>query len=159
MSSLNPERNENAYDCLTAAMISKAVCRLLIIALFALVGCTHKRTNSEARSLLVGEWNLHLGRDCANYDVASDKLILHSDGTFEQHTVSKRGSHYNAPAEKWAFNPDHDVFLDSRKDFFNSQPANEFVGVRKGEGLIVDFRNPIVILLNPDQDCFYTKAK
>jgi hypothetical protein len=55
--------------------------------------------------------------------------------------------------------PENSVLLDSRKDFFNSQPANEFVGVRTGEVLIVDFRIPSVILLNPDQDCFYTKPK
>jgi acetyltransferase-like isoleucine patch superfamily enzyme len=140
-------------------MVSKAACRLLIIAFLAIVGCNHKRTDSEARLLLTGEWNLHIGSDCAIFDVASDKLILHSDGTFEQHTVSKRGFHYDAPAEKWTFSPENHVFLDSRKNFFNSQPSNEFVGARIVEGLIVDFRNPMVILLNPDQDCFYTKPK
>lgn len=140
-------------------MISKAACRLLIIALLGVVSCKHKRTDSEARSLLVGEWNLHIGSDCSTYDVASDKLILHSDGTFEQHTVSKRGFHYDAPAEKWEYSPENHVFLNSRKNFFNSQPANEFVGARMGEALIVDFKTPMVILLNPDENCFYTKPK
>jgi hypothetical protein len=140
-------------------MISKSASRWLIIALLVAVGCNHKRTDSEARSLLAGEWNLHIGSDCANYDVESDKLILHTDGTFEQHTVSKRGYRYDAPAEKWDYLPEHSVFLDSRKDFFNSQSVNEFVGVRRAEGLKVDFRNPSVIFLNPDQDCFYTKPK
>jgi hypothetical protein len=139
--------------------ISKSASRLLIVALLACVGCNHKRTDSEARSLLVGEWNLHIGSDCANYDVASDKLILHLDGTFEQHTVSKRGFHYDAPAEKWQYSPENGILLDSRKNFINSQPANEFVGARIGEGLIVDFKNPMVILLNPKQNCFYTKPK
>jgi hypothetical protein len=138
-------------------MISKSGSLLLFVALLAAVGCNHKRTESEARSLLVGEWNLHIGSDCANYDVGSDKLILHSDGTFEQHTVSKRGFRYDAPAEKWQYSPDNGVLLDSRKDFFNSQPANEFVGARRGEGLIVEFKTPMAILLSPDQDCFYTK--
>lgn len=137
----------------------EAASRLLIIALLAVVGCKHKKTDSEARSLLVGEWSLHIGSDCAMYDVASDKLILHADGTFEQHTVSKRGFHYDAPAEKWDYSPENHVLLDSRKDFFNSQPENEFVGVLRGEGLIVDFKTPMLILLNPDQNCFYTKPK
>jgi hypothetical protein len=140
-------------------MISKSGSQLLFVALLASVGCNHKRTESEARSLLAGEWNLHIGSDCAGYDVASDKLILHSDGTFEQHTVSKRGFRYDAPAEKWQYSPDNGVLLDSRKDFFNSQPANEFVGARRGEGLIVEFKTPMGILLSPDQDCFYTKPK
>jgi hypothetical protein len=122
-------------------------------------GCTHNRSDSEARALLAGEWNLHVGSDCINYDVVSDKLILHSDGTFEQHTVSKRGFYYDALGEKWAFSPENHVFLDSRKNFFNSQPSNEYVGTKIREGLIVDFRNPMVILLNPEQDCFYTKRK
>jgi hypothetical protein len=139
-------------------MVSK-LSRWLIIALLAAVGCNHKRTDSKARSLLTGEWNLHIGSACTNYDVASDKLILHSDGTLEQHTVSKRGFRYDAPAEKWEYVPQNSVLLNSRKDFFNSQPVNEFVGVRRSEGLIVDFTNPMVILLNPDQDCFYTKPK
>jgi hypothetical protein len=93
------------------------------------------------------------------YDVASDKLILHSDGTLEQHTVSKRGFRYGAPAEEWEYVPENGVLLNSRKDFFNSQPVNEFVGMRRGEGLIVDFKTPSIILLNPDQNCFYTKPK
>jgi hypothetical protein len=140
-------------------MVSKAAYRLLIIAFLAIVGCNHKRTDSEARSLLTGEWNLHIGSDCADYDVASDKLILHSDGTLEQHTVSKRGFRYDAPAEKWEYVPEDGVLLNSRKDFFNSQPANQFVGVRRAEGLIVDLKAPMVILLNPKQDCYYTKPK
>src|SRR6185437_4126806 len=41
-----------------------------------------------------------------------------------------------------------------RKDFFNSQPANEFAGVRRGEGLLVEFTNAPVILLNPDEIVF-----
>jgi hypothetical protein len=140
-------------------MVSKAAYRLLIIAFLAIVGCNHKRTDSEARSLLTGEWNLHIGSDCADYDVASDKLILHSDGTLEQHTVSKRGFRYDAPAEKWEYVPEDGVLLNSRKDFFNSQPANQFVRVRRAEGLIVDLKAPMVILLNPKQDCYYTKPK
>jgi hypothetical protein len=140
-------------------MVSKAAYRLLIIAFLAIVGCNHKRTDSEARSLLTGEWNLHIGSDCADYDVASDKLILRSDGTLEQHTVSKRGFRYDAPAEKWEYVPEDGVLLNSRKDFFNSQPANQFVGVRRAEGLIVDLKAPMVILLNPKQDCYYTKPK
>lgn len=107
----------------------------------------------------MGEWNLHIGSDCASYDVASDNLILHSDGTFEQHALSKRGFHYDAPAEKWEFSPENHVLLDSRKDFFNSQPTKDFVGARRAEELIVDFRNPMVIFLNPALDCFYTKPK
>jgi|GEM_PF-2219768 hypothetical protein len=131
----------------------------LFFVLLTFVGCSRKRTTSEAKSLLIGEWDLVIGSNCASYDVASDKLILHSDGTFEQHTVSKRGFHYDAPAEKWEYTPENGVLLDSRKDFFNSQPVNEFVGVRRAEGLIVDFRSPRVILLNPNQDCFYAKPK
>jgi hypothetical protein len=140
-------------------MISKPAHRLLILALLAAVGCNHKRNSAEAGALLVGEWNLHIGSDCASYDVASDKLILHSDGTLEQHTISKRGFRYDAPAEKWQYSPENGILLNSRKDFFNSQPANEFVGVRMEEGLIVDFKEPMVILLNPKQDCFFTKLK
>jgi hypothetical protein len=136
-------------------MFSKPATQLLM----ASVGCEHKRTPSEARKLLTGEWNLHIGSDCADYDVASDKLIFHSNRTLEQHTVSKRGFRYDAPAEKWEYVPENGVLLNSRKDFFNIHPANEFVGVRRSEGLIVDLKAPMVILLNPKQDCYYTKPK
>src|ERR1700741_3200316 len=134
-------------------MVKPAALALILLLLIA-VGCNHKRTPSESKSLLAGEWSLVIGSDCSGYDVASDKLILHPDGTLEQHTVSKRGFHYDAPAEKWEYVPENGVLLNSRKDFFNSQPVNEFVGVRRGEGLIVDFRSPSAILLNPDQNCF-----
>ena len=101
----------------------------------------------------------HIGSDCTGHDVASDKLVLHSNGTFEQHTVSKRGFHYDASAEKWDYLPEHSVFFDSRKDFFNSQPINQFVSVRRRAGLLVEFTTPPVILLSPDENCFYTKPK
>jgi hypothetical protein len=140
-------------------MVQKPVIRLLSLILLVAAGCNRERTPIEAKALLAGDWNLHIGSDCAEYDVASDKLVLHSDGTFEQHTVSKRGYRYDAPAEKWDLIDDHSVFLDSRKDFFSSQPTNEFVGLRTGEGLIVEFTTPPVILLNPDENCFYTKPK
>jgi hypothetical protein len=140
-------------------MVSKPAFGLLILPLLIALGCSHKPTTAEPRSLLTGEWNLVIGSDCAGYDVASDKLILHPDGILEQHTVSKRGFHYDAPAEKWEYAPENGVLLRSRKDFFNTQPVNEFVGARRAESLIVDFRSPTAILLNPDQDCFYTKPK
>jgi hypothetical protein len=140
-------------------MVQKPAIRLLSLVLLVAAGCSRQRTPTEAKALLVGDWSLHIGSDCTGYDVASDKLILHSDGTFEQHTVSKRGYRYDAPAEKWDYIPDHSVFLDSRKDFLNSQPENGFVGAKKVEGLLVEFTTPPVILLNPDQNCFYTKPK
>ncbi|HZE80483.1 MAG TPA: hypothetical protein VE604_06235 [Candidatus Polarisedimenticolia bacterium] len=76
-----------------------------------------------------------MGSDFASYDVASDKLVLHSNGTFEQHTVSKRGFRFDAPAEKWEYSPENGILLDSRKDFSNSQPESEFVGVRRVRGI------------------------
>ena len=140
-------------------MVQNPAVLLLSLILLLAAGCSRQRTPAEAKTLLVGDWNLHIGSDCEGYDVASDKLILHSDGTFEQHTVSKRGYRYDASAEKWDLIDDHSVSLDSRKDFFNSQPENEFVGLRRGEVLLVEFTTPRVILLNPKQNCFYTQPK
>jgi hypothetical protein len=99
-------------------MALKPAFGLLIFTLLTSVDCSQIRTAAEARSLLIGEWSLAIGSDCAGYDVASDKLILHPDGTFEQHTVSKRGFHYDAPAEKWEYVSENGVLLNSRKDFF-----------------------------------------
>ncbi len=97
--------------------------------------------------------------DCAQYDVASDKLLLRHDGELEQHTVSKRGFHYDAVAERWKYSPDNHVVLDFRKDFFNSQPQNEFIGSRRLEVLPVEFSDPPVIVLNSKSDCFYSKVR
>jgi hypothetical protein len=140
-------------------MVQKPAVRLLSLILLLTAGCSRQRTPAEAKTLLLGNWNLYIGSDCENYDVASDRLVLHPDGTFEQHTVSKRGFRYDAAAEKWEYSAENHILLDSRKNFFNSQPPNEFVGVRRPEGLIVDFKPPRVILLNPNQDCYYTQPK
>ena len=134
-------------------------CKLLVIGAIVLTGCEHQQSEQEAQALVVGEWSLTIGRDCSNYDVASDKLVLHPNGTLEQHTVSKRGFRYDAPAERWKYSSENHVVLDSRKDFFNSQPQNEFAGVRRFEVLLVKFTSPPTILLNPKSDCFYTKTK
>jgi hypothetical protein len=114
---------------------------LLSLVLLVAAGCSRQRTPTEAKALLVGDWSLHIGSDCTGYDVASDKLILHSDGTFEQHTVSKRGYRYDALAEKWDLISDHSVFLDSRKDFFNSQSKNGFVGAKRSKDYLWNSRH------------------
>lgn len=116
---MRPSRRRQVCKTFRPPVSSKPAFRLLVLVLFATTGCTHKQSVSEARTLLTCDWNLHIGSDCANYDVASDRLILHPDGTFEQHTVSKRGFRYDTLAEKWEYSPANHVLLDSRKDFFN----------------------------------------
>ena len=78
-----------------------------------------------------------------------DKLILHSDGRLEQHLKFLNAKKFDSAQEHWKYTPDDGILLNQRL----TAPA----GTPESEGLIVEFREPPVILLNPDEDCFYQK--
>jgi hypothetical protein len=86
--------------------------------------------------------------------VASDELILNSDGTFDQHLRLTNGQTYNSTANRWSFAPAHNISLDSRWNF----PADRATPVRESESLIVEFTQPPSILIDPDSNCFYSKS-
>ena len=111
---------------------------------------------------LVGTYHLVLGSSCSDYGVRSDTLILHPDGTFEQHVVGKSDNHIDSSFQHWRYNAaggSGHITLDKRLEFFvpeRSQSATSS-GVPTFEDLIVDAKPDPTIVVNPDSDCVYTK--
>lgn len=134
---------------------------LLIISIqvvLFLVSCSRAPSGEQGTAKLQGRWELVLGHDCSDYGIGSDVLILHSDGTFEQHFRSVSGQHYDTTNQRWSYSLDKSISFDSRKNFFTKQPPDSVVGTAIHETLIVEFGNPNVIVLNPDSDCFYRQT-
>jgi hypothetical protein len=115
--------------------------------------CRKTPSPEEAHKLLTGEWRLVVRSDCAHWGIDSDTLILHADGTMEQHLKLRNGKKYDSVQEHWEFLPDHSISLDRRLTVTDPQNA----GTPQLDVLIVEFSQPPVILLNPHQNCFYER--
>jgi hypothetical protein len=99
---------------------------------------------------------------CQDYGVKSDILILHPDGTFDQHVVLNDGKQLDAAAQRWRYNADGNtchVALDKRLEFFVPEHfgTSGGAGVPTLEVLLVEDGSPPVIVLHPDSDCVYSK--
>ena len=114
-----------------------------------IVACT-------TRGQLEGRYHLVPNGQCSLGEIASDVLVLHDDGTFEQHTVSKSGARYDSLTEKWKYLGDKRIQLDSWNDFSNATAA-DFRGVKKSVVLKVEPSHPQVIFV--PAGCFYGQPK
>lgn len=143
------------------------LCSVLLV--FLLVSCHKDRPSEQSLSAqLTGTWELQIGHDCQDYPLQSDMMVLHSDGTFDQHTVIKDGRRVDSMAQRWAYMDKDSVSLDKRRDWDThsdpslSKPENRTNSNSEGKAelqvLIVRFSSPPVILINPDSDCVYVKA-
>jgi len=154
-------------------MLLKVALRAITLVglLVGITACNQKSNSTETRRLLPGTWELKIGHSCASYPIRSDTLILHSDGTFEQHSVTKDGKQIDSMGQHWAYLGDNKLSLDKRRDWdAHSDPAltgahqvgvnsNDPNGIVELQVLIVQFGSPSVILINPDSDCVYAKTK
>jgi C-terminal lipocalin-like domain len=137
----------------------------ILILLSTLGGCrNHKILTGDHPKELVGTWQLLIRSSCNQYGIQSDTLILHPDGTFDQHVMSRDGRGTDATAQHWRYNADGNtehIALDKRLEFFTPENSN----TRKGNGvetfevLLVESGLEPVIVLHPDSDCVYEKIK
>jgi hypothetical protein len=123
---------------------------LLLLIAFAIVGCRRTPNPAVAHRILTGKWSLVIRHDCQDWGIESDILILHSDGRLEQHLKFLNGKKFESAHEHWEYSADNGIFLNRR--------LTASAGTPETEGLIVEFSEPPVIVLNPDQDCFYQKS-
>ena len=94
-------------------------------------------------------------------------MVIHSDGTFDQHTVIKDGGQIDSLGQRWAYMDKDSISLDKRRDWdIHSDPSlskpesrsnSDPPGKAELQVLIVRFASPPVILINPDSDCVYVK--
>ncbi len=127
--------------------------------LLFMAACKRQVIRGEHPSELVGTWELVWGHDCRDYGLKSDTLVLHPDGTLEQHVIAKDARRWDSVGERWKYIGDNAVSFDVRRNFFTSQTYDKLIGLPEGEVLIVHFETPPVILLDPDSDCFYKKVR
>jgi hypothetical protein len=120
--------------------------------------CTRTPSPGGASRVLAGYWELALGHDCRDLGIRSDTLVLHGDGTLEQHFISLYNQRYDSDAGRWSYSPDNHINFDGHKNFITKQPFTGVVGLSIPENLIVEFGRTPAILLNPDSDCFYRKT-
>ena len=123
---------------------------MLLLCLFLRAGgCTYT-------SLLEGNYHLVPHGQCDMGQIRSDRLILHDDGTFEQHTISKSGIHYDSLNEKWKYIGHKSIRLDSWNDFSAAKSA-DFKGIKKAVVLRVEPTHPQIVFA--PRGCYYTQPK
>lgn len=144
-------------------MLRKIV--LLAIVIGTLSSCRgHKNLTGDHPYELVGTWELLIRGSCTDYAIKSDRLVLHPDGTFEQHIISNSGKRIDATGQHWQYQANDGtghIALDKRLESFTP----EFSGHSKGQSvatfevLIVEVKSEPVIVLHPDSDCVYSKSQ
>jgi hypothetical protein len=123
-----------------------------------LFACSHSRYPADSRERLVGDYELSVGTDCKDLNIQKARLVLHSDGTFSQYFKWADGRSYSAEGNRWSFDADSGLFLFNFKDFTYRATS----GLNKQGrvfGPIVEFSDQIILLLNPDKNCFYRKVR
>jgi len=121
--------------------------------LLALTACKKTPSPEQAHRLLTGRWHLIIKSDCKDWGIESDTLILHSDGSMEQHLKLLNGKKYDSLREHWDYLPDHSISLDRRLTVSDPQNA----GIPQLQVLILEFSGPPAIVLNPGENCFYER--
>ena len=85
-------------------MLQKLARVFLLCELLLLLGCSRERVlKGDHPKELVGTWNLLIRSSCQDYDVRSDILTLHSDGTFEQEVTTKSGKQFHNTGQQWRY--------------------------------------------------------
>lgn len=122
---------------------------LLLCFFLRIVGCTY-------RSLLEGHYHLVSTAKCSLGEIRADSIILHDNGMFEQHTVSKSGIHYDSLNERWKYVGHKSIRLDSWNDFSGATSA-DFKGIKKIVVLRVEPGHPQIVFA--PSGCYYTQPK
>lgn len=129
---------------------------LSVVVLFSVAclgGCS--RTPGNSRAALVGQYRLHVGNgNCSGRGIENSILELRPDGTSEQRDRFVDGSKF-VTAGKWQYDGDDHISIDHLRTTatleIDKQASPTFAS------LIVEWSKPPVILLNPDDDCFFDK--
>ena len=132
--------------------------RFSAIALFlALAGCNRHISPEQAKERLVGTYHLGStrGTGCASQGVKSSTLVLRPDGTYDQQVQFASGEIANAQGQSW--NYDGGVHFSNFRITATGE-LNKYAPETEAS-LIVEFQRPVVILLTPDSDCFYSQPK
>jgi hypothetical protein len=105
------------------------------------------------KQLLVGRYAMEVGHDCASRGVRSSTLVLHPDGTYDQHVEFTNGKVVDEVGQAWSYDG-HVRFNNFRiaptGDLNKDAPKTE-------ASLNVELSHPLVIRISPSSDCYYTR--
>ena len=130
---------------------------LSVLALLALsmnFGCRRPLSPEQARQRLVGRYALVVGHDCA-FDVRSSTLVLRPDGTYDQHIEFAGGEVVDEVGQAWSY--DGGVHFSNFRITATGELHKD--APETGASLLVEFGQPVVILLSPSSDCVYSQPK
>ena len=123
-----------------------------MVIVLTLVGC--HTTPEQARQLLVGTYHLQRrGDECGK--VRSSTLVLRRDGTYDQHIEFDSGKIVDELNQPWTY--DGGVHFSNFRITATAE-LDEYAPETEAS-LLVDLKHPVVIVLNPHRDCFYTQPK
>ena len=105
---------------------------------------------------MVGNYSLHIGSDCKERGIDSAKLTLYANGKYSQEGKFKNGVQYQIFDKDWEYD-NGNVFLHDLR----ASPTGDISPESGTENasLIVEFGKSTAIILNPDEDCFFERAK
>jgi hypothetical protein len=121
------------------------------------VGCNRHISPQDAKERLVGTYHVGStsGTGCESQGVKSSTLVLRSDGTYDQRVEFAGGETAAALGQHW--NYDGGVHFSNLRITATGE-LNKYAPETEAS-LIVEFHHPVVILLTPDSDCFYSQPK
>lgn len=135
--------------------------------------CHEQQVSPETRTKeLVGTYRLVIKDGCRScYPIRSDTLVLHPDGTFDQHLVAEDGRVYDSHGQRWAYTEVNSISLNKRIRWDDRSDPTARSGTREApipldlkkiseeEVLIVNFGSTPEILLDEQGNCGYAKTK
>ena len=126
---------------------------LAMLAVSMNCGCRKGLSPEQAKQRLVGRYALGVGHDCAT--VRSSTLLLRLDGTYDQHIQFTSGEVMDEVGQPWSYDGGvhfSNFRITSTGELQRYAPETE-------ASLLVQFGHPVVILLSPSSDCFYSQPK
>jgi hypothetical protein len=126
-----------------------------MLALSISCGCRSRLSPEQAKQRLVGRYALSIGHDCASSGVRSSTVVLRPDGTYDQHIEFTSGEVVDQIGHAWSYDGGvhfRNFRITATAEIQKHAPATE-------ASLLVEFSHPVVILLDPSSDCFYSQPK
>jgi hypothetical protein len=125
-----------------------------IALVIVLASCDTGADPATAARVLPGEYAFRPNNGCTYGPVKSDQLILYPNGTYDQHLRLQDGRSFDSTGQKWVFISRHNIGMESRWDY----PAGAKAPIRESDSLVVEFSKPPVIVIDPDNNCFYEQV-
>jgi len=126
------------------------------LSFLCLNGCA--RRPNDPHAALIGLYRLHWekGSNCSERGITSSTLELRADGTSEQRDNFKDGSHFVTDG-KWTYDGNDDISIENLRITTTGEIDKNASATHAG--VLVQWSRPPNIVLNPDDDCLFSKMQ